>query len=85
MTESILTKLAVVVKDYSAYFKKNLNIFFAVKISTSVNNNYSTLGGKVQANTYRLENTYVLLNHQLTPDEKMILKYFSVGPSLSFL
>ena len=48
MTESILTKLAVVVKDYSAYFKKNLNIFFAVKISTSANNNYSTLGGKVQ-------------------------------------
>ena len=27
MTDSILTKLAVVVKDYSAYLKKNLNIF----------------------------------------------------------
>ena len=52
MTESILTKLAVVVKDYSAYFKKNLNIFFAVKISASVNNNYSTLGGKVQEASY---------------------------------
>ena len=27
MTDSILTKLAVVVKDYSTYFKKNLTIF----------------------------------------------------------
>ena len=48
MTDSILTKLAVVVKDYSAYFLEEFKYFFSAYISTSSNNDYSILGGEMQ-------------------------------------
>jgi len=48
VTDSILTKLAVVVKDYSAYFLEEFKYFLSAEISTSVNNNYIIIGGKMQ-------------------------------------
>ena len=48
MTDSILTKLAVVVKDYSVYFLEEFKYFFSAYISTSGNNNYSITGGGMQ-------------------------------------
>ena len=48
MTDSILTKLKVVVKDYSAYFLEEFKYFLSAQISTSGNDNYSITGGEMQ-------------------------------------
>ena len=55
MTASILTKLKVVVKDYSAYFLEEFKYFFSACISTSDNNNYSITGGGMQGGEYSIE------------------------------
>ena len=48
MTDSILTKLVVVVKDYFAYFLEELKHFYSNRITSSGNYNYSIIGRKVQ-------------------------------------
>ena len=46
VTESILTKMTALVKDYFAYFKKNLNIFFLLKLVLPVITIIVHSGGK---------------------------------------
>jgi len=60
VTEYILTKLAVVVKDYLFYFEKKFNIFSHAGISTSGNYYYSIIGGKMQGDGDQ-ENIIIIL------------------------
>jgi len=73
-----------IVKDYFAYFLEEIKYFYSNIITSSADYNYSIIERGMQANTDCLKSIYVLLNHQLILDEKMKLKYFSVGPSQSF-
>ncbi len=48
MTDSILTKMIGIVKDYFAYFLEEIKYFYSNIITSSADYNYSILGGEVQ-------------------------------------
>jgi len=60
VTDSILTKLAVVVKDYSAYFLEELKHFYSNRITSSGNYNYSIIEEEVQGGRFVYRMSYIV-------------------------